>query len=109
MLSDNVKKGVQRAPHRSLLRACGLEDEDFEKPFVGIANSFTEIVPGHIHLRELVEYVKEGIREAGGVPFEFNTMAICDGIAMNHDGMRYSLASREIVVSTVESLSLIHI
>ena len=95
MLSDNVKKGVQRAPHRSLLRACGLEDEDFEKPFVGIANSFTEIVPGHIHLRELVEYVKEGIREAGGVPFEFNTMAICDGIAMNHDGMRYSLASRE--------------
>ncbi|MDO5820359.1 MAG: dihydroxy-acid dehydratase [Methanobrevibacter sp.] len=108
MLSDNVKKGVQRAPHRSLLRACGLEDEDFEKPFVGIANSFTEIVPGHIHLRELVEYVKEGVREAGGVPFEFNTMAICDGIAMNHDGMRYSLASREIVVSTVESMAKGH-
>ena len=108
MLSDNVKKGVQRAPHRSLLRACGLEDEDFEKPFVGIANSFTEIVPGHIHLRELVEYVKEGIREAGGVPFEFNTMAICDGIAMNHEGMRYSLASREIVVSTVESMAKGH-
>ncbi|MCQ2737682.1 MAG: dihydroxy-acid dehydratase [archaeon] len=108
MISDKVKKGVQRAPHRSLLRACGVEDEDFDKPFIGIANSFTEIVPGHIHLRELVEYVKEGIRAAGGIPFEFNTMAICDGIAMNHDGMKYSLASREIVVSTVESMAIGH-
>ena len=108
MNSDNVKKGIQRAPHRSLLRACGLEDEDFDKPFIGIANSFTEIVPGHIHLRELVEYVKEGIRAAGGIPFEFNTMAICDGIAMNHEGMKYSLASREIVVSTVESMAKGH-
>jgi len=108
MKSDNVKKGVQRAPHRSLLRACGLQDGDFDKPFVGIANSFTEIVPGHIHLNKLVEYVKEGIREAGGIPFEFNTMAICDGIAMNHVGMKYSLASREIVVSTVESMALGH-
>lgn len=108
MISDNVKKGVQRAPHRSLLRACGVEDDDFDKPFIGIANSFTEIVPGHIHLRELVEYVKEGIRAAGGIPFEFNTMAICDGIAMNHEGMKYSLASREIVVSTVESMAMGH-
>ena len=104
MNSDKIKKGFQRAPHRSLLRACGLDDEDFKKPFIGIANSFTEIVPGHIHLRELVEYVKEGIIEAGGIPFEFNTMAICDGIAMNHEGMHYSLPSREIVVSTVESM-----
>ena len=92
MNSDNIKEGVQRAPHRSLLRACGLDDEDFKKPFVGIANSYTDIVPGHIHLRELVEYVKQGIREAGGIPFEFDTMAICAGIAMNHDGMKSSLA-----------------
>ena len=106
MRSDSIKKGVQRAPHRSLLRACGLKDEDFDKPFIGIANSFTEVVPGHVHLRDLVEYVKEGIRAAGGIPFEFNTMAICDGIAMNHVGMRYSLPSREIVANTVERVSM---
>ena len=104
MRSDKVKKGVQRAPHRSLFRACGINDEDFKKPFIGIANSFTDVVPGHIHLRDLVEYVKEGIRAAGGIPFEFNTMAICDGIAMNHEGMKYSLPSREIVAATVESM-----
>ena len=101
MKSDNIKKGIQRAPHRSLLRACGLEDEDFKKPFIGIANSFTDIVPGHIHLRDLVEFVKEGIIAAGGVPFEFDTMAICDGISMNHEGMKYSLPSREIIAATV--------
>ena len=99
MKSDNIKKGIQRAPHRSLLRACGLGDNDFDKPFIGIANSFTEIVPGHIHLRELVEFVKEGIIAAGGIPFEFNTMAICDGISMNHEGMKYSLPSRENSIS----------
>ncbi len=104
MRSDKVKKGVQRAPHRSLFRACGINDEDFKKPFIGIANSFTDVVPGHIHLRDLVEYVKEGIRAAGGIPFEFNTMAICDGIAINHEGMKYSLPSREIVAATVESM-----
>lgn len=108
MRSDKVKKGVQRAPHRSLLRACGITDDDFKKPFIGIANSFTEVVPGHIHLRDLVEYVKEGIRAAGGIPFEFNTMAICDGIAMNHEGMKYSLPSREIVANTVESMAIGH-
>jgi dihydroxy-acid dehydratase len=108
MKSDSIKKGPQRAPHRSLLRACGLKDEDFDKPFIGIANSYVEIVPGHIHLRELVEHVKQGIRDAGGIPFEFNTMAICDGIAMNHEGMKYSLPSREIVVSTVESMAKGH-
>lgn len=108
MRSDNIKKGFQRAPHRSLLRACGVTDKDFEKPFIGIANSFTDIVPGHIHLRELAETVKVGISQAGGVPFEFNTMAICDGIAMNHEGMRYSLASREIVADTVESMAQAH-
>ncbi|MDL2246162.1 dihydroxy-acid dehydratase [Methanobrevibacter sp. OttesenSCG-928-K11] len=104
MKSDNIKKGIQRAPHRSLLRACGLRDDDFKKPFIGIANSFTDIVPGHIHLRELVEHVKDGIIAAGGIPFEFDTMAICDGIAMNHEGMKYSLPSREIVAATVESM-----
>ncbi|WP_295722437.1 dihydroxy-acid dehydratase [uncultured Methanobrevibacter sp.] len=108
MNSDNIKKGPQRAPHRSLLRACGLNDEDFDKPFIGIANSYVEIVPGHIHLRGLVEFVKKGIRDGGGIPFEFDTMAVCDGIAMNHEGMKYSLPSREIVVSTVESMSKGH-
>lgn len=108
MKSDNIKKGIQRAPHRSLLRACGLEDEDFEKPFIGIANSFTDIVPGHIHLKELVEHVKEGIVVNGGIPFEFDTMAVCDGIAMNHEGMKYSLPSREIIAATVESMAKGH-
>ena len=108
MKSDNIKKGIQRAPHRSLLRACGLTDEDFAKPFIGIANSFTDIVPGHIHLRELVEFVKEGIIAAGGIPFEFDTMAVCDGISMNHEGMKYSLPSREIIAATVESMTKGH-
>ncbi|MBU4536045.1 MAG: dihydroxy-acid dehydratase [Euryarchaeota archaeon] len=108
MRSDNIKKGLQRAPHRSLLRACGVVDEDMEKPFIGIANSFTDIVPGHIHLRELAEAVKGGIDQAGGVAFEFNTMAICDGIAMNHAGMRFSLPSREIIADTVESMAQAH-
>lgn len=108
MRSNNIKKGIERAPHRSLLRACGLEDDDFEKPFIGIANSFTDIVPGHIHLKELVEEIKKGILEVEGVPFEFNTMAICDGIAMNHEGMKYSLPSREIVANTVESVAMAH-
>ena len=99
---------MQRAPHRSLLRACGVTEEDMEKPFIGVANSFTNIVPGHIHLNELAEAVKLGISQAGGVPFEFSTMAICDGIAMNHEGMRYSLASREIVADTVESMAQAH-
>jgi dihydroxy-acid dehydratase len=108
MRSDTIKKGLQRAPHRSLLRACGVTDEEMDKPFIGIANSFTDIVPGHIHLNEVSNAVKLGISEAGGVPFEFNTMAICDGIAMNHDGMRYSLASREIVADTVESMAQAH-
>ena len=108
MKSDNIKKGLQRAPHRSLLRACGVTDDEMERPFIGVANSFTDIVPGHIHLNQVSEAVKLGISEAGGVPFEFNTMAICDGIAMNHEGMRYSLASREIIADTVESMAQAH-
>lgn len=108
MRSDTIKKGLQRAPHRSLLRACGVSEEEMGKPFIGVANSFTEIVPGHIHLKQISDAVKLGISQAGGVPFEFNTMAICDGIAMNHEGMRYSLASREIVADTVESMAQAH-
>ncbi|WP_414470013.1 dihydroxy-acid dehydratase [Methanobacterium sp. ACI-7] len=108
MRSDSIKKGLQRAPHRSLLRACGVSDPEMDKPFIGIANSFTDIVPGHIHLNEVVDAVKLGVSQAGGVPFEFNTMAICDGIAMNHEGMHYSLASREIVADTVESMAQAH-
>ena len=108
MRSDNIKKGMQRAPHRSLLRACGVTDAEMEKPFIGVVNSFTDIVPGHIHLKQIADAVKMGISQAGGVPFEFSTMAICDGIAMNHDGMRYSLASREIVADTVESMAQAH-
>ncbi len=108
MKSDNIKKGLQRAPHRSLLRACGVTDEEMGRPFIGVANSFTEIVPGHIHLNQVSEAAKVGISEAGGVPFEFNTMAICDGLAMNHEGMRYSLASREIIADTVESMAQAH-
>ncbi|MBM4240488.1 MAG: dihydroxy-acid dehydratase [Euryarchaeota archaeon] len=108
MRSDSIKKGLQRAPHRSLLRACGVTDEEMDNPFIGVANSFTDIVPGHIHLNKLAGGVKLGISKAGGVPFEFNTMAICDGIAMNHEGMHYSLASREIIADTVESMAQAH-
>lgn len=108
MRSDNIKKGINRTSHRSLLRACGLDDDDMKKPFIGIANSYTDIVPGHIHLKDLVQDVKEVIRTEGGVPFEFDTMAVCDGIAMNHEGMYYSLPSREIIANTVESMTMAH-
>ncbi len=108
MRSDVVKRGVERAPHRSLLRATGLRDEDFDKPFIAVANSFCEVVPGHVHLREIAEAVKQGIREAGGVPFEFNTIAVDDGIAMGHEGMRYSLPSRELIADSVETMVRAH-
>ena len=108
MRSDAVKKGFQRTPHRALFRACGLKDEDMNKPFIGIANSFCEVVPGHIHLNKVAQKVKKAVRAAGGVPFEFNTIAICDGIAMGHTGMKYSLASREIIADSVESMVRAH-
>lgn len=108
MRSDEVKRGIDRAPHRSLFRACGLRDDDFDKPFIGVVNSYTDIVPGHIHLRELGQIVKEAIREAGGVPFEFNTIAVDDGIAMGHIGMHYSLASRELIADCVETMVEAH-
>ncbi len=104
MKSDTVKKGFQRAPHRGLLHACGLKDADFDKPFIGIANSFSQIVPGHVHLNEVGRVVAQAIRDAGGVPFEFNTIAVCDGVAMGHSGMKYSLPSRELVADSVETM-----
>jgi len=108
MRSDTVKKGIERAGHRSLLRATGLRDEDFSKPFIGIANSYTDIVPGHIHLHEFAAQVKQVVREMGGVPFEFNTIAVDDGIAMGHLGMRYSLPSRELIADAVETMANAH-
>jgi len=106
--SDEIKHGVARAPHRSLLRALGVTDAEMERPFIGVANSFSEVVPGHVHLRTIVDAVKAGVRAGGGVPFEFGVMGICDGIAMNHRGMLYSLPSRELIADTVESMTLAH-
>jgi dihydroxy-acid dehydratase len=106
--SDQVKCGVERAAHRALLQAVGLTREDFKKPFIGIANSYTSVVPGHIHLQKLGEAVREGIKAAGGTPFEFNTIAVCDGIAMGHEGMRYSLPSRELIADSVEVMMQAH-
>jgi len=108
MRSDMVKKGIERAPHRSLLRAVGCSSDDWDKPFIGVINSFTEIVPGHIHLQTIARAVKEGIRSRGGVPFEVNTIAVCDGIAMNHPGMKYSLPSRELIADSVEIMAQAH-
>ncbi len=102
MRSDAVKKGISKAPARSLLRADGLDDSDFDKPFIGIANSWNDIVPGHIHLNALAEAVREGIIEAGGRPFVFGVPAVCDGIAMGHKGMRYSLISRDVISDCCE-------
>lgn len=103
-----VKSGFQRAPHRGLLHACGIDKGSIDKPFIAVANSFCEIVPGHAHLNKVAETVKDAIRAAGGVPFEFNTIAICDGIAMGHTGMKYSLASREIIADAVETMCHAH-
>lgn len=108
MRSDQVKKGDIRAPHRSLLRATGLKEEDFAKPFIGICNSFNEVIPGHVHLDKVADRVAASIREAGGVPFQFNTIGICDGIAMGHPGMKYSLPSRELIADSVEAVVNAH-
>ena len=108
MRSDEVKKGHNRAPHRSLLRATGLKDEDFDKPFIGVANSFIEIIPGHFFLNKVSEIIKEEIRANGCVPFEFNTIGVDDGIAMGHDGMLYSLPSREIIANSIETVMNAH-
>jgi len=108
MRSDNIKKGLERAPHRSLLKAVGLTDEEMSLPFIGVVNSWNEIIPGHIHLDKLADAVKAGIRMAGGVPFEFNTIGVCDGIAMGHTGMKNSLPSREIIADSIELMVEAH-
>ncbi len=108
MRSDEIKLGTERAPHRALLKSLGLTDEDIAKPFIGIANSYTSIVPGHTHLQALGQAVKEGIQQAGATPFEFNTIAVCDGIAMGHQGMRYSLPSRELIADSLEIMMQAH-
>ncbi|MBO8129137.1 MAG: dihydroxy-acid dehydratase [Peptococcaceae bacterium] len=108
MRSDAAKKGLEKAPHRSLFKALGFTDEELERPLIGIVNSENEIVPGHLHLGELAEAVKAGVRMAGGVPVSFGSIAVCDGIAMNHEGMKYSLASREIIADSVEIMARAH-
>lgn len=108
MRSDSIKQGLERAPHRGILKCLGVTDADMDKPFIAVANSFTEIVPGHMHLDQVAKFVKDGIRSAGGVPFEFNTIAICDGLVMGHEGMHYSLPSRELIADSVEVMIQAH-
>jgi dihydroxy-acid dehydratase len=108
MRSDTVKKGYEKAPHRALLRATGVKEEDFNKPFVAIVNSYVDVVPGHVHLQEFGKMVKDSVRAAGGVPFEFNTIGVDDGIAMGHMGMKYSLPSRELIADCVETMIEAH-
>ncbi|GIV57264.1 MAG: dihydroxy-acid dehydratase [Rhodothermaceae bacterium] len=110
MRSDTVKKGIERAPHRSLLRATGAirDDADFDRPFIGICNSYIDLIPGHVHLQDFGRVVKEAVREAGAVPFEFNTIGVDDGIAMGHTGMRFSLPSRELIADAVETVAAAH-
>src|SRR3954469_18536873 len=109
-ISDTIKKGMIRAPHRSLLRATGVisSDADFDKPFIAVCNSFVQIIPGHAHLDVVGKKVREAVRAAGGVPFEFNTIGVDDGIAMGHVGMKYSLASRELIADCVETMLRAH-
>jgi dihydroxy-acid dehydratase len=108
MRSDQIKKGFERAPHRALLKATGLKDEDFSKPFIAVVNSYVDIVPGHVHLSEFGKLAKEAIRQSGGIPFEFNTIGVDDGIAMGHAGMKYSLPSRELIADSVETMIRAH-
>jgi dihydroxy-acid dehydratase len=108
MRSDSIKKGVERAPHRSLLKAIGYTDEEIRRPLIGIGHAHNEIIPGHAHLDRILDAVKTGVRMAGGTPIAFGTIGVCDGIAMNHMGMKYSLASREIIADSVEIMAMAH-
>jgi len=108
MRSDQIKKGFERAPHRALLKATGVKDEDFSRPFIAIVNSYVDIIPGHVHLQDFGRRIKEAVRAAGGVPFEFNTIGVDDGIAMGHSGMKYSLPSRELIADSVETMIQAH-
>jgi dihydroxy-acid dehydratase len=103
-----MKKGLEKAPHRSLFKAMGYTDEEINRPLIGVVNSKNEIIPGHIHLDIIADAVKAGIRMAGGTPIEFSTIGVCDGIAMNHEGMKYSLASRELIADSVEVMAMAH-
>jgi len=109
MRSDVIKKGVARAPHRSLLKALGITDEEMNKPFIGVAQAANEIIPGHLHLKRIAQAVKDGIRMTGGIPFEFSTIGVCDGLAMNHEGMKYSLPSRELIADSIEIMAKAHV
>jgi len=106
--SDAIKKGLERAPHRALLRALGCTDQEMQQPFVGVVNSYSETIPGHMHLRQVAQAVKDGVRSAGGTPFEVNTIGVCDGLAMGHAGMCYSLPSRELIADSVEVVARAH-
>lgn len=108
MRSDSVKKGIERAPHRSLFKAIGYTDEELNRPIIGIVNSKNEIIPGHIHLDAIVDAVKAGVRMAGGTPMEFPTIGVCDGIAMGHQGMKYSLVTRELIADSIEATAMAH-
>jgi dihydroxy-acid dehydratase len=108
MISERMKSGPERAPQRALLKACGLTDSQIRKPIIGIANSFNEVVPGHVHLNTIARAVKDGVLAAGGTPLEFNTIAVCDGLAMGHEGMRYSLCTRELVADSIECMARAH-
>jgi dihydroxy-acid dehydratase len=104
MRSERIKSGIERAPHRALLKATGVTDADMQKPFIAVVNSYIDIVPGHVHLQEFGRLIKNAVRQAGGVPFEFNTIGVDDGIAMGHSGMKYSLPSRELIADCVETM-----
>ncbi|HQL34057.1 MAG TPA: dihydroxy-acid dehydratase, partial [Treponemataceae bacterium] len=108
MRSERTKKGIERAPHRSLFRAMGYTDEEMARPIIGVVNSKNEIIPGHIHLDAIVDAVKAGIRMAGGTPMEFPAIGVCDGIAMNHEGMKYSLVTRELIADSIECVATAH-
>ena len=108
MNSDKMKKGVSKAPHRSLFKASGLTNDELKRPIIGIVNSQNDIVPGHINLDQIADAVSKGVLMAGGVPLQFPTIAVCDGIAMNHNGMKYSLISRELIGDTIEVMANAH-
>ncbi len=108
MNSDRIKKGIERAPHRSLMHATGLSKADIQKPFIAICNSFNEVIPGHVHLNQVGRIISDAVRAAGGTPREFNVIGVCDGIAMGHSGMKYSLPSRELIADSVETMINAH-
>src|SRR5512133_2522570 len=108
MRSNKIKAGIERAPHRALLKATGVTDADMKKPFIAVVNSYVDIIPGHVHLQSFARLIKDAIRAAGGVPFEFNTIGVDDGIAMGHSGMKFSLPSRELIADCVETMIEAH-